>query len=960
MTATHRQRRKYRLEGTALRSSHKKREPFLTAIVLLSLSSSLAPAPLLAQSSVSAWMRWEHPLTSTKNSGSPTYSNPYKNLRLSVAWTCLTNCATAQAYWISRLPVYGFWDGGLTFKLRATFPQPLNGAATATWRWTTTCSTPIPGSDLDCSQGDSGLNTTGTVTVTPSDAAHGITNPLYIGGLFGLGEGSVAEDGQLVRGNSYLSNDNGPYYWQGDTAWAAALRSTFNAAGVSNPCTSSDWSTNDWKCYVQDRAGKSFSAVHISVPQNWMKNPYRDSNDQAPFVNNATFPAWAKWNPAYWQGFEQKIEHANQQGLVVFVVGLMEPSYQYLAGTITDAQRYPPLADAQTFARNLAARLAGNFVVFSPGFDTPPNTQARSNLIRSVGAEIDAVSLRQLITNHFGGQTLTSGDPGTYPNDYRDFESESWLDLFLYQSGQAVTLRSDTDPDPQLQELTKRARTMPLDLRTFPARKASGNAESVYDLQYAQLQAGQSPPVWWPNYHQYRVRQTGYLSSLSGSFGYSIGVYGLFDWGLGYSVFQSRTPQTSVTGTNAKQSALQSGYLGNLFRSQRWEWFAPALLVRNNPPETNNQHLQMVASRDLTRRSTLAYMPNNGNIELQLSATLYPGFASASWTKKFFNPRSGAYSINVVTPTQINGTDVYRFDRSKVDACPDNGTTGNCDWVLELTDTNMGAAFAQSLDGKGMQVWTARDPATDTWNIAGQLVAADGSALSSEIQIGEPSRSLQRLPLVARGADGGFLVVWEAEDLDGDRSGVFARRLNGKGEPQDRPFQVNESSAGRQFEPVITADAIGQYVIAWTSYSLADQTVEIKFRRFSVSGKPLGPEMAANTKRPGVNRRSPLVSSDPVGNLAIGWQEYTSAPGEWSVVAREFDAAGTPRGGERDIARSRSDYLALERLEMDALGNFEVIWQRVLEAQSKGHYSRRSDRATQSLSNAAPVAGGNE
>lgn len=947
--------------GTALRGPHKKREALLAAVVLLWLASSLVASPLLAQAQVPAWTRWEQTLTSVN-----TYSNPYKNLLLQVSWTCLSNCPSPPD-WAARLPVYGFWDGGpagRTFKLRATFPQPLFGAATATWRWTTTCTTIGGSGEVNCGT-DGGLhNVTGTVTVTPSDAAHGVTNPLYTGGLFGLAEGSAVESGQLVRGNSYLFNDNGPYYWQGDTAWAAALRSTFNAAGVSNPCTSSDWSTNDWKCYVQDRVGKSFSAVHLSVPQNWMKNPYVDSNSQAPFVDDATFPAWAKWNPAYWQGFEQKIEYANQQGLVVFVVGLMEPSYQYLAGSITDSQRYPPLADAKTFARNLAARLAGNFVIFSPGFDTPPTTVTRSDLIRGVGAEIDSVSLRQLITNHFGGQTATSGVTGSY-NDYLDFESESWLDIFLFQSGQARTLRSDTNSNPQLQELTRRARTMPLELRTFPSRKASANAEAIYDFQGVPLEDPTKNPAWLSNYTQYRVRHAGYLTTLSGAFGYSIGVYGLTDWGLGDGPVSTtngvtngplvtRSPQASVSAA----SATQLRNLGNLFRAHRWSWFAPALLVRNNLSETNNQHLQMVVSRDLTRRSTLAYMPDNTSIQLQLNATLYPSFLSTRWTKKFFNPRSGQYDSAPVTPTLVSGTtDVYQINRP---SCSGGGQNGNCDWVLELVDTMQGPAFAQSLDGQSMQVWTAWDEATDTWIVVGQLMDAQGSAVSSEIQIGEPTRSMQRLPLVARGADGGFLVVWEAEDQDGDRTGVFARRVNSHGEPQDRPFQVSELSAGRQFEPVVTADAVGQYVIAWTNYSLADQTVEIKIRRFSVSGQPLGPEITANGKKPGVNRRSPLVSSDPVGNIVVGWQEYTSTNREWSIVTREFDARGMSNGAEREIEKSRTEYLALERLETDSLGNFEVVWQRVLEAQSKGHYSRKSDRATHSLGNAVLIAEGNE
>src|SRR5882672_3302173 len=150
MSAWHRHSRQlFSLKGAAPQGCRKKRETFLPAVALLWLSSSLMVPPLLAQAQVSAWTRWEQTLTSVNP-----YSNPYKNLLLHVSWTCLTNCFTPQIAWVSRLPVYGFWDGGpagMTFKIRATFPQPLGGAATATWRWTTTCSTIAGSGEPDCS-----------------------------------------------------------------------------------------------------------------------------------------------------------------------------------------------------------------------------------------------------------------------------------------------------------------------------------------------------------------------------------------------------------------------------------------------------------------------------------------------------------------------------------------------------------------------------------------------------------------------------------------------------------------------------------------------------------------------------------------------------------------------------------------------------------------------------------------
>jgi hypothetical protein len=48
-------------------------------------------------------------------------------------------------------------------------------------------------------------------------------------------------------------------------------------------------------------------------------------------------------------------------------------------------------------------------------------------------------------------------------------------------------------------------------------------------------------------------------------------------------------------------------------------------------------------------------------------------------------------------------------------------------------------------------------------------------------------------------------------------------------------------------------------------------------------------------------------------------------------------------------AGSAGEYLALERLEMDGLGNFQAIWHRLAAGASLGHYGRGFDRLAASL-----------
>ena len=860
--------------------------------------------PLFAQQM--AWTRWETQLTA-----SLPYTNAYKNVLLQVTWTCLTPSDCNAAAWEGRLTTYGFWDGGQIFRIRAAFPQPYG--TSATWQWQTSCSSTNEASSC---VNDGGLhNRSGTVTVSRSDSS---PNPLYRGGLFGMSE-HIYPDG---RANIHFYNALGPFYWQGDTAWNASIRASFNQLATPDCNTAAGWDTNGWKCYVANRVAKNFTAVQVAMPQSYMANPLKDTDGHEPFIGSAN---WNQWKPEFWQGFEKKVQWANEQGLVVLLVGLIEPAYS------SSSPRYPPEADAVIFARNLAARLGGNFVIYSPGFDTKPDTAANRSRIRAVGNAIHGVSPRPVITNHFGGQTNVGVSDGLF-DDYADFNNEPWLDTNMFQSGQARTLRNDPGaPNPQLQLFTQRARTMPRDLRNLSPRKGSANIESIYD--YEGLILTGSAPVWAPNYTAFRVRHTGYLSTLSGAFGYSMGVAGVYDWGLGTGPeYFPRAPRDSVN--SASSTHVQR--LGNLFRAHRWHLLMPVDLVLNNPPVSGNQHLQMVVSRDLSRRSTLAYLPDNGTIQLSLSTTLYPDFANpARWQKQWFNPRTGARQ----TATPSGSAPNFTFTRP---------ATG--DWVLELIDLTQGALLVSS--GPSLQAWASHDDEAQTWSITGQLVDKNGAAAGDAFAISDASSGVQRLPLITRAAGGAFVVVWEAEN------GIFARRVGANGALLGAVQRVSEAGSGRQFDPVLTADASGAVVVAWTDVESATNASRIVARRFSRDLTPLGAEIVVSAGA-AANRRSPLVAADAAGNFVVAWETYEPASRTSSIAARRFDANGTA-SSEQLIEWSDRRSLALERLELDAAGSVRVLWQELGDHDSHGHYSRTFDRKNKPVGRRALVASESE
>jgi len=501
------------------------------------------------------WQRWEQNLTS-----SVVYTNPYRDVTVSVAYSGPDGAS---------LQTFGFWDGSNIFKIRCAFPS------TGVWSWQTTCS----------DAANSGLHQqSGSVTVN----AYAGEVPLYRHGLL-----------RVSANHRYLTfSDGTPFLWMGDTAWVAPL-------GASQ---------SDWETYVADRKPKHFTVIQISPASRW-SGISTDTEGNEPFFGEGM----TEWNPAYWQGFEQKVQYANEQGLCVLMVGIMEPEI-----------RYPSEADARLFARNIAARLFGNFVIFSPSFDSPYQV-----LGDQVGGELDEATPVHLITQHVG--TSLSAAQSYYDKTYLDFSG--------CQSGHNNGNRSTCAANAINWNLALYHRT--------PCKPVI-NLEAFYDVNGTT--SGLVPKETGTAKD---ARSLGYLSWLSGALGYTYGAYGIWNW--------QTDPSKGYYWSNALAypSSTQMRYLRDFFAGIEWWRLEPAhALIANQASENTNE---MVLAKSANGDLAVAYLPNNDEIQIDMSA--FPSPMRGRW----FNPTNGVYSavsqliINTGTQTVV--------------------TPGAGDWVLRLNAT---------------------------------------------------------------------------------------------------------------------------------------------------------------------------------------------------------------------------------------------------------------------------------
>lgn len=153
---------------------------------------------------------------------------------------------------------------------------------------------------------------------------------------------------------------------------------------------------------------------------------------------------------------------------------------------------------------------------------------------------------------------------------------------------------------------------------------------------------------------------------------------------------------------------------------------------------------------------------------------------------------------------------------------------------------------------------------------AGLLLCAT-TALAAGHPVAIDNVGAQKNPDVARAGSGAAVIVWAGAADDADLSEVMARRYGPGGEPVGDPFQVNQVTRLRQYNPRVAMAADGSFVVVWLS-EINAPAVQVRTRRFAASGMPLGPEFR--------------VDADARFNVAVGVDIDMNAAGDAVIVWR--------------------------------------------------------------------------
>lgn len=210
--------------------------------------------------------------------------------------------------------VYGFWDGGTTWRVR------LLATEEGTWQFTTHSQPPLSGlagrrGHFVCRRQPANR---------PAVLPHG---PL-----------------QVRPGATYLSRlDGTPFFWLGDTVWNGPLLA----------------SADDWDTFLQDRQAKQFSVIQFVLIAPW-RTAHTDADGQVAYhLEDGALVI----HPSFFQRMDQRIDAIQRRGLVSAAVLLWALGRK----EVSPGQLPDPLAIR--LARYAVARYQGHDVVWLLGGD---------------------------------------------------------------------------------------------------------------------------------------------------------------------------------------------------------------------------------------------------------------------------------------------------------------------------------------------------------------------------------------------------------------------------------------------------------------------------------------------------------------------------------------------------------------------------------------------------------------
>ena len=268
----------------------------------------------------------------------------------------------------------------------------------------------------------------------------------------------------------------------------------------------------------------------------------------------------------------------------------------------------------------------------------------------------------------------------------------------------------------------------------------------------------------------------------------------------------------------------------------------------------------------------------------------------------------------------------------------DSGTRVGDEFQVNSYTTNsqIDPTIGSDPDGNFVVAWSSSFPDGSAGSVQAQRYDDSGTPVGGEFQVNSFTTSYQVAPDIALDGQGDFVVVWQSTGSYGsDQSqwSIQAQRYEGDGTPDGGEFQVNSYTTSHQYEPAVSADAQGNFVVAWASngsYGTDTSSWSVQAQRFDTTGTAVGDQFQVNTYTTGA-QKEPAVASDEQGNFIVVWESEGSSGTDTSgtsIQGQFYDACGAPVGDQFQVNSYTTDQQESPVVSsLDSYGTFVVAWQ---------------------------------
>lgn len=237
--------------------------------------------------------------------------------------------------------------------------------------------------------------------------------------------------------------------------------------------------------------------------------------------------------------------------------------------------------------------------------------------------------------------------------------------------------------------------------------------------------------------------------------------------------------------------------------------------------------------------------------------------------------------------------------------------------------TQDSAAVAGLKNGGFVAVW--RGPHKRGLGVYAQVYTPTGTKQGREFRINSTERSdiVDPVPSVAALKGGGFVVVWQYDDIGED---IFGQRYNANGVKIGGQFKINTRLLDWQTGPHVAGLSDGGFVAIWTSNGQDGSLSGVYGQRFSATGARVGTEFRVNTVTAN-NQIARGVAAFAAGGFVAVWQSLGQDGSDYGVYAQRFSAAGAKLGGAFKVNTFTTGFQDQPKIAVLKGDRFVVVWQ---------------------------------